>query len=177
VTSRILRAAAVLGLVSIAVSLTPAPATADHGVDSAQGKYTATGTGFGTVQVDFSARSSSIGTDSRGSARWTFPQHDPNTVVTGEVTCLRVLSTSTPSGAVATIGGRLTRVHGDGIPLCPTCQGFLIQVSDAGKFSNVPDTEFFQFTPTAPPQDACPTPTGGGVPVADGEIVIHDTLP
>jgi hypothetical protein len=66
VKSRRLLSVAVLGLVSMAISLIPGAALADHGHDSARGKYTAFGTGFGIVDVQFNARSSPLGTDSKG---------------------------------------------------------------------------------------------------------------
>jgi hypothetical protein len=67
---------------------------------------------------------------------------------------------------------KLTKVP-PGSPL----QSMIIFATDGGKFSGAPDTATFGFSTAPPPPDgACPTPFAG-FPVADGEVVIHNTLP
>ena len=160
-----------LGLASVAGSLLPGAALAASKNDTARGKYTAP-TGLGVVSVDFSAQSRPVGTESKGRAQWRLAEN--GAVVTGEVTCLRVVATSDITPAIAAIGGRVTKLQGGTNLFCPTCQGFLLFVSDGGQGASAEDTEFFQFVPTVPPQDTCPALS---VPVTNGEIVIDNALP
>jgi len=162
-----------LGLVSVLGSLLPNAALAASKNDTTRGKYTSP-TGFGLVSVDFSAQSSPVGTESKGRIQWRLAES--GTVVTGEVTCLRVVAATDSSPSLAMIGGRVTKIQGGTNPFCPTCQGFLLSVSDGGQGASAGDTEFYEFVPTVPPQDTCPEPTPG-VPLTNGEIIIDNALP
>jgi hypothetical protein len=143
----------------------PASAQAANSGDSASGHFKVS---QGLFDVDFSARSSAFGTGSTGRARISITAADPNSVYSGDVTCLRVVGTDT--GALAVIGVRLTRA-----PFGTIEQGLELYVFDGGKFSQQPDLGTFAFTPTPPPQDACPAPVFGQ-PV-DGEITVQNTFP
>ena len=150
------------------LALTPSVALADHGTDSASGRGRT-----GGIEFDFSARSSSVGTDARGRASVSFTGSDPDQTYSGEVVCLRVVSATPTTPAMATIGVLVTRA-----PFGSTIQGFVLSVSDGGKFSGIPDTfTTMAFTTTPPPGDGLcpPPPTFAGSPV-DGEITIHDSL-
>lgn len=148
------------------LALTPAVAVADHGTDSASGR----GRVSNFADIDFSARSSSVGTNASGRASISFTNNDPDQTYSGEVTCLRVVGATTTTPAMATIGVLITKA-----PFGSTFQSFVLSVSDGGKFSGVPDTANWSFSSAPPPSDGlCPTPFGG-VPV-DGEIKIHDSL-
>jgi hypothetical protein len=142
-------------------------ASADHGTDSASGHVN----NFGfQIDVDFSARSSSVGTAARGRARFTLDNFDPNIVLSGEVTCLLVVGGVAGQPALASIGGVITdQPAGVGLT------NFTIFASDDGKFSQTPDTMEVALH-NVPQDELCPAPTPG-TPVADGEVVIHNTLP
>jgi len=142
------------------------PAVADHGNDAATGKVNL----FGFEQIDFSAKSSAAGTGAHGRARVTFTQSDPNEVLAGEVTCLRVVGATATTPAMASIGVLVTRNTFFG----STIQGLIIHTTDSGKFSDTPDTVALQFFAIPPPADGlCPLPLTGSP--ADGEVTIHNT--
>jgi hypothetical protein len=158
---------AALVTAALALTLGAGAASADHGTDSASGHANNVAL---QVDIDFSARSSNVGTAARGHARFTFDNFDPNIVVSGEVTCLLVVGGVAGQPALASIGGVITnQPAGVGIT------HFTIFASDDGKFSQTPDTINF-ILHTTPQDELCPAPTAGA-PVADGEIVIHNTLP
>jgi hypothetical protein len=141
-------------------------ASADHGVDSASGHVN---NHFGEFDVDFSARASSVGTAARGRFRLTRTSSDPNQVFVGEVTCLVVEGGSAGTPASASVSGVITdQPPGSG------ATAFVMIASDDGKFSQTPD-RFDAALYNGPP--ACPPVPGTLTPVADGEIVIHNTLP
>jgi hypothetical protein len=97
---------------------------------------------------------------------------DPNNVISGEVTCLRVVGGTGTTPALAKIGVKVTQAP----PGDPT-QSLIITASDWGKFSQAPDAANTVFSPAPPPPDGfCPTP-GFTAPVTSGEITIHNTLP
>ena len=151
-----------------ALFLIPATAGAAGGGDSASGHSTE----FGTI-TDFSARSSNVNTDARGRIRVTFANSDPNDVYTAEVTCMKVV------GATATMPARVV-VSGRIVSQPPGSSVVSIQVhaSDSGKFSNVPDSmDVFFFGTPSPPDGTCPVPFTFVSPLADGEVVIQNTLP
>jgi hypothetical protein len=148
------------------LALTPSVAVADHGTDSASGR----GRIFGNTEIDFSARSSSVGTNARGRASLSFTNSDPDQTYSGEVTCLNVVGATPTTPAMATIGVLVTKA-----PFGSTVQSLVLSVSDGGKFSGVPDTATYFMTSAPPPPDgACPAPFGGFL--FDGEITIHDSL-
>jgi hypothetical protein len=151
-----------LGLASVSVQ-------GDSGNDSASGHVN--NWGGNDVDIDFSARSNFNGTQARGYARFAFRTFDPDSVVTGEVTCLVVI------GGVATIGGIITDVRGG---LMVVGNAFVISATDSGKFSTAPDTVGAFLGLLLPPETftdgaPCVTPTFE-LPVTEGEIVIHDAL-
>jgi hypothetical protein len=158
-------------LVTAALTLTvfgAGAASADHGTDSASGHVNSLGL---QTEVDFSARSSSVGTAARGRARFTFTIFDPNVVLAGEVTCLLVVGGVAGQPAMASIGGVITDQ-----PAGLGFTNFTIFASDDGKFSQTPDTVDVILFEGPPNDELCPPPSPGA-PVADGEIVIHNTLP
>jgi hypothetical protein len=169
-------------LVTVAASADTASAA--PGRDSARGRINLIA--FTTVSqqnVDFSADSSATGTDASGTFKETFANSDPNFVVSGEVTCLRVVSGSDAPGNVASIGGVVTK-GGERIgafdPDTNTfgpAQGFIILTSDSGKFAPQPDTFQRTYTVAPVPPDGCPAPTPGLFRVADGEVIIQNALP
>jgi hypothetical protein len=143
-------------------------ASGNHGTDSASGHVN----NLAGFDIDFSARSSNVGTDARGRARFTLTSSDPNQSFTGEVTCLRVVGGTGSTPAMASIGGIVTD-QSAGL----TFSAFTLFVSDDGKFSQTVDTLGFIIYGFLPPlEDLCPPPSAG-VPVADGEITIHNTFP
>ena len=148
------------------LALAPSTAVADHGADSASGRITV----FASNRYEFSARSSAVGTDARGRASITFTSYDPDQEWSGEVTCLRVVSATPTTPAMATIGVLVTNA-----PFGSTVQGFILSVTDGGKFSGVPDTAtVLSFGPLPPPDGACPAPVTGSP--GDGEVTIHDSF-
>jgi hypothetical protein len=160
-----------LGLAAACVAALPVvlipSAVAAPATDSASGHITIFG-----FKLDFSARSASNGVGATGSARVTLTISDPNQVYSGEVTCLRVVGATATTPALAVVGVKLTRV-----PPGATDQSLIINASDSGKFGQAPDTATTLFSSTPPPPDGfCPAPVPGQ-PVADGEIVIQNTLP
>jgi len=148
------------------LAFTPSAAVADHGTDSASGRITI----FGSNRYDFSARSSAVGTDARGRASITLTSTDPDQEWSGEVTCLRVVSATPTTPAMASIGVLVTKA-----PFGSTVQGFVFSVTDGGKFSGVPDTvALMSFGALPPPDGACPAPIPGSI--GDGEVTIHDSF-
>jgi hypothetical protein len=166
-----LRLALAAASAALAVALMPAGAFADPGGDSASGHATVLSGTLSEQQFDFRARSSSVGTDARGQARFTVPA--TGGVYSGEVTCLLVVGATSATPALASIGVKITN-QPPGQPFL----SFIIETSDSGKFSGAPDTAAAVFSTTpAPPDGACPVPLAGGDPVTEGEVTIHNTLP
>jgi hypothetical protein len=127
-----------------------------------------------TADVDFSAKSSYNGTNPTGSARFTFPNEDPDQVFTGEVTCLNV------QGGFARLSGPITQARGGstvtvgGQAFEP--RSFVITAIDSGKFSTNPDALGFVLS-SAPATDVtCTTSSTQTSPVRDGEVVVKDSL-
>jgi hypothetical protein len=160
--TRQIRTLAVLGILCLVIGAEAQSASADHGRDSVTGHVVL----FFNDDIDFTARSSAMNTDVSGRFRVTFMSVDPNFVAEGEVLCMRVVA-GIP--ALFSIGGVITRA-----PAGSTAQGFTAVGSDSGKFGTAADTFNYSFSPV--PVTVCPTPSLGS-PVADGEIVIHNTLP
>jgi hypothetical protein len=154
----------------LSLGLVPSVAIAADGGDSASGHVTDQFNG----QYDFSAKSSAVGTDASGYGKITFIGSDPNAVYSGDVTCLRVIGATLTTPATAVIGVRLTNE-----PVGAPYQSVIINATDTGKFSNVPDTLFAQFFLTPAPLDgACPAPAAfAGFLVIKGDITIDNTLP
>jgi hypothetical protein len=120
-------------------------------------------TSLGGTDLVFTARSNFNGFDATGSAKFTSAAADPNPVINGDVTCLRVAVN------VATIGGVVTDVRGGSTFF----NSFLIFAMDSGKFAATPDTwSVFLFTSATPPD--CATAAPGLIPLADGEIIVQD---
>jgi hypothetical protein len=170
-------------LVSVAASADTASA-APAARDFARGRINLVA--FNTVSqanVDFSAESSATGTGASGTYKETFASSDPNFVVSGEVTCLKVGSGTDATGNVATIGGVVTKggervgVFDPATGTISPAQGFLLFTSDSGKFAPQPDTFQRQFTLAPVPPDGCGAPTPGILRVADGEVIIQNALP
>lgn len=136
----------------------------DHGRDSVMAHVFE----FAGVDWELHARSSSVGTDVSGRFRVTVTSVDPNLVLAGEVTCLRVVEAG--GQALFSAAGVITRQ-----PAGFEARSFLVVGSDSGKFSTAADT-FNGVVLDTPPPPECPTPSLGD-PVADGEVVIHNTLP
>ena len=154
-----------------ALALLPSIAAADHGTDSARGNVNAL---FGAYALDFSARSTGAGADASGRASLTLTNTDPNQKYSGEVTCLEVIGGTATTPATAVISVRLTDV-----PAGSTAQSMIIAATDSGKFSGGPDMAGFTLS-AAPslPDGACnPAFLPFQQPIADGEVVIHNTLP
>ena len=154
--------------------------------DSVRGRITKLVSSIGTaanVNYDFSADSSAVGTDVSGTYKETRQNSDPNVVITGDVTCLRVGGGTGTSPAMASIGGVVTK-GGEFVftvdPFTGTfgpARGFIIQTSDDGKFSTTADTFQVTYTFAPVPPDACPAPTLGNQLVAEGDVIIHNALP
>lgn len=145
---------------AVSLALAPTAARANHGKDYAKGTVV-----FSTTKWDFSASSSFNGNNPQGQVRFSNTGNDPNFVVTAEVTCLSVLNNT------AQIVGEVTRTHGPGT----TGATFvLISATDSGKFGTTPDLFSGGFGFGTVP-DAC-VAGPGFTPVADGEIVVHDSL-
>ena len=166
---RALRAATAAAL---AISLAaPAVALADHGTDSVR----AHGRLFLVLDVDLSARSTQSGVDASGRATFTDTTPDPDATWRGEVTCLRVVggTASVPSSTFYAIARVTDAPPGD------PAQSIHIFGTDSGKFSQAPDTLEAFPSPTLPnPDGTCPTSFPfGNRPLADGEVVVHNSLP
>jgi hypothetical protein len=154
-------------LALVGLGLLPTAATAAPGGDSARGHVDTA-----TYTLDFSARSTQTGLNASGNVRITLTSLDPNQVYAGDVTCLRVVGATATTPALAYIGAKVTQAP-PGSPFSV----ILVDASDSGKFSGAPDTALPTFaTGTPPPDGACPAPTPA-TPVADGEVVIYNTLP
>lgn len=154
--------------------------------DSARGRITKVTSAVGTaanVNYDFSADSSNLGTDVSGTYKETRQSADPNIVIIGEVTCLRVAGGTSTAPATASIGGVITKGGEFQIVFDPTtftfgpARGFIIQTSDDGKFSTTADTFQVMYTIAPVPPEGCPTPTTGFNAVAEGDVIIHNALP
>lgn len=161
-----------LFILATAVLLLAAPATvsADHGPDSARGR----GTLFLQLEVDFSARSTSTGQSASGHATFKNTIFDPNATWRGEVTCLRVVGATATTPATFYLVARVTAA-----PPGSLDQSIHVFGTDSGKFAGAPDT-LEAFTDPAPPNPdgTCPTTFPfGSRPLADGEVVVHNTLP
>jgi hypothetical protein len=152
-------------LLSMAVALVlaaPAVSLADHGHDVARGNYRL----FATQEVSFSATSNANTTDADGKFKLVLPNNDPDIIVEGDVDCLIVAAN------VATIGGHITRARPSGF--FTGVQGFLLTVTDTGKFASAPDlSSFISFSAT--PVTVC-TPIASQSPITEGEIIVHDSL-
>ena len=160
-------AAAIFG----ALVLLPGIAAGDHGTDSARGRVNNLS---GAYNLDFSARSTGAGADASGRASLTITTSDPNQKYSGDVTCLEVTGATATVPATAVMSVRLTSV-----PPGSPYQSIIIAATDSGKFSGGADLAGFTFS-TAPslPDGACnPAFLPFQQPVADGEVVIHNTLP
>lgn len=79
-----------------------------------------------------------------------------------EVTCLRVV------GNRATIGGRVKRVRGEF-----SGRGLLFDVTDNTAPSGQLGPDLFRTQALPEPPQVCPPPTGTGLPVVKGEIVVE----
>jgi hypothetical protein len=162
-------AVAALTLLSV-LSIAVAGAQGRGGGDSASGQvsaFTLVFDGFSfvtTASIDFSATSSSIGTDANGRFRETFRSQDPDGVITGEIRCLRV------AGPLFEARGVVTDVRN--VPSFVS-QGFVLRGSDSGKFSTTADTFNREYILTQQTELSCLAPTPGG-PVVDGDIIVHD---
>jgi hypothetical protein len=150
-----------LAPVVLVVLLAPATALADHGQDVARGNYR-----IFSDQTSFSASSNANGTQADGRFKLVLANFDPDVVIEGDVTCLVVAAN------VATLGGEVTRVRPSGF--FQGIRGFLLTVTDSGKFAPAPDTASFTSFSAAPPA-AC-TPIAFQTPIHDGEIIVHDSL-
>jgi hypothetical protein len=165
---RILVALTLALLLSLAVCVGVAGAQGQGGNDSATGRVLSAEDGLGTISgldISFSAKSSSIGTDATGRFREEFTNTDPNGVITGQVRCLRV------SGGLFEARGVVTDVQN--IPGF-TSRGFWLIGSDSGKFSTTRDTfnRFYFQNPQT--EGSCLAPAPGADQVIDGEITVHD---
>jgi hypothetical protein len=159
---RLLVALSLAVLVSLALG--GAAAYAASGSDYARGNVDQ-GANFPSTDWRFRATSNFNGTQPSGTIRVTFANEDPNTVVTADVTCLRVVNGEFQArGVVTDVRGGPTFGIGNSV---------IIHGSDAGKFSTTPDTFQGGFSSLTDPG-----PCGGpipGSPVQDGEIVVHDS--
>jgi hypothetical protein len=154
---------ALLVSVVLAASATGAPGTGGGNNDSASGTVN-----FGSGYDTFSAKSSAIGTDAQGSWKRTITTADPNTIITGDIRCLRVAGdTFEARGVIVDVR---PSTSGTSFP-----QGFILRGSDSGKFSTAPDTYSQFFTPTPQLEDSCLVPTPGSI-VQNGEIVVKDAF-
>ena len=116
----------------------------------------------------FSATSNFNGTQPSGFVRLTLANNDPNTVVTGSVTCLRVV------GNTAWIIAEVTDIRGTGVNPAFT-NSMLINATDSGKFGTSPDTFGGVLTPTPATVASCVF-TEPQSPVVNGEVVVSDAL-
>jgi hypothetical protein len=146
--------------------LTPVVADAAPAGDLAKGR----GIDFFGPPFSFRASSNFNGTDPNGTVRLGFNTGPGGlTEFYGDVTCLRV------AAGLASIGGRVTKIDPPAASL-GSIQSFVIQTSDAGKFSPAPDTVTYGVSSAPPPPaTGCPVPTGG-LPLTSGDIVIQDAL-
>lgn len=165
-------------------ALTASPASADPVRDSAKGRITQVcSVSCSQVDITFSAVSSAVGTAASGTFKQTLTDRDPNVVVSGDVTCLRVAGSTTGQGNLASIGGVITKGGENVFVFDPNtftfgpARGFIIQASDNGKFAAQPDTFSFQYLLAPVPQDGCPAPTVGFSTVDGNDIVIENALP
>ena len=142
-------------LVSLALG---AAAYAASGSDSARGTVDQ-----GFQEWRFSATSNFNGTQPSGQVRLIQENQDPNLVITGNVTCLRVLNGS------ASIVAEITDVRGG----FTNAQSLIIETTDNGKFSTTPDT-FLGFQSFNPATTVCPPSTFTQSPVLKGEVVVVD---
>ena len=152
-----------------ALALLPGVAAGDHGTDSARGNVNTS-----SYSLDFSAKSAGSGADASGRASLTITSSDPNAKYSGEVTCLEVTGATATAPATAVISVKLTNV-----PAGAPYQSMIIAATDSGKFSGGPDLAGWNLS-VAPslPDGACnPAFLPFQQPVADGEVVIHNTLP
>ncbi len=156
---RLLAALTLALLVSFAVGA--GVAYAEHGTDYARGNVDQ-----GFAEWRFSASSNANGTDPRGQVRFINENQDPNLVITGDVTCLRVF------GTTAFIVAEITEVRGG---VGGDLQSMLIQARDGGKFQGG-DTfgGAISFTPAQFFSPFC-TPVSQQ-PVQDGEVIVHDSF-
>jgi hypothetical protein len=150
----------------LAVGATAAPGSGGGNMDSASGTVTQVGI-FG-FQDTFSAKSSSLGTDAQGYWKRTTTNTDPNTVITGDIRCLRV------SGNLFEARGVIVDTRNTGGPGFP--QGFVVRGSDGGKFqSTPPDTYDATLFSTPQLEDSCLAPAPW-FPVQNGEIIVKDAF-
>jgi hypothetical protein len=149
-------------LVSLAVGA--GVAYADHGTDYARGTVDQ-----GANEWRFSASSNFNGTQPQGTVRLIQENSDPNVVITGNVTCLLVVSN--PTSASASIVAEVTDVRG-----APStfAQSLIIHTTDFGKFSPARDT-FLGSQSGTPATEVCPPPSPFQSPVLSGEVVVHDS--
>jgi hypothetical protein len=155
---RTLFAALAASLVAVVIA---APAGAAAGSDKARGHVDQ-----GAQIVDFSATSNFNGTEPRGSVKFTQPNSDPNTVMTGAVTCLSVV------GNTFQATGPITSVRNNQFPgFSP--MSFVIQGSDGGKFGTAPDTFFAQVSFFNPAPLTCAA-NPMGQPVVNGDVIVED---
>jgi hypothetical protein len=155
-------------LATVLLAALPALAGAAPSGDSTSGNVTQPG-----FRLDWHARGTAGSLNAHGNARVTFTGADPNQTFSGDVTCLQVVGATDATPAFASVGVLITQTPpGQGF-----AQGMIIEASDSGKFSNVPDTAQFQLLASPPPPDgACPL-SFGGQPVTQGEVVINNEFP
>ena len=162
---RLLAALTLALLVSLvlAVGATGAPGPTGGGnMDSASGNVLQFG-----FHDTFSAKSSSLGTNAQGSWKRTETDTDPNTVITGDIRCLRV------QGNLFEARGVIVDTRNTGTFIL---QGFILRGSDGGKFQSVPpDTYSASFTLLPQLEDSCMVP-GLAPPVQEGEIIVKDAV-
>jgi hypothetical protein len=137
-------------------------AFANHGTDYARGTVDQ-----GGQEWRFSASSNFNGTDPQGQVRLIQENQDPNFVVTGEVTCLRVV------GSTAFIVAEITDIRGG---TNPALQSMIIQTTDGGKLQNFPPDTFGGFASVTPATELGCTTTAFQQTVQDGQVVVHDSF-
>ena len=163
---RALRAATAAAL---AISLAaPMVMLADSGSDTVRAR--------GMLQliwdVSLSAKSTSTGLNASGHATFSNTLFDPDASFRGEVTCLRVVGATATTPATFYAVARVIDA-----PPGSISQSIHIFGTDSGKFGQFPDT-LEAFDSAAPPTDTCPTSFPyASRPLADGEVVIDNTLP
>jgi hypothetical protein len=156
---------------ALAISLAaPMVVLADPGTDSVRA--------HGMLQliwdVDLSAKSTATGLGASGRATFSVTTFDPDATFRGEVTCLRVVGATATTFATFYAVARVTDA-----PPGSTSQSIHVFGTDSGKFANAPDTlEAFDSPAPPSPDGSCPTSFPfASRPLADGEVVINNTLP
>ena len=159
-----------LHLTAIWLVVLPGLALAAPAQDSAKGR----GSNFFGQKFSFSATSTSSGFGADGTVQFETSTGGDLVTVLGEVTCLRVVDTAGVGSA--SISGRITgsRPNTNSVN---QFSSFVLQTSDAGKFSNQADTALFSFSTLPPPPDgACPAPSPS-LPISNGDVIIGNAFP